>query len=231
MIQYKNASHKLTLFLFLGGGRPNVFDMVGLSAEEFHHNVLWRGGLAFTELTLNSTEIRTLLKEDTKFDLVICEQFFQEATYILAHKYNTPLVLITTFGNCMRHNIANRNPLQLATVISEFLDVRNPTSFLGRLRNFYFTVYEYVYWRYWFLEDQEKLVRKYLPDLPTPVPSLYEMQKKASLMLTNGHFSFDAPTAYLPNIVEVGGIHLSKTDTKLPEVSKLIFPIQTVFNF
>ncbi|KAJ8722029.1 hypothetical protein PYW08_004431 [Mythimna loreyi] len=201
----------------IGGSRPNVFDMVEVTAEEFHHNVLWKGGLAFTELVLNSTEIKTLLKEDTKFDLVISEQFFQEALYVLAHKYNAPLVLVTTFGNCMRHNIANRNPLQLATVVSEFLDVRDPTSFWGRMRNLYFTVYEYVYWKYWYLESQEKLVKKYLPDLPKPVPSLIDLQKNASLILMNGHFSFDASAAYLPNAVEIGGVHLSESDTKLPE--------------
>nr|ANI21999.1 UDP-glycosyltransferase 39B4 [Spodoptera exigua] len=201
----------------IGGSRPNVFKMVEISAEKFHEDVLWKGGLAFTELTLNSTQIKRLLHEDTKFDLVISEQFFQEALYTLAHKYNAPLVLVTTFGNCMRHNIVARNPLQLATVISEFLDVRDPTSFRARMRNWYFTMYEYVYWRFWYLEEQEKLVRKYLPDLPKPVPSLYDLQKNASLILLNGHFSFDTPAAYLPNVVEIGGVHLTKSDTKLPE--------------
>lgn len=195
--------------------------MVEISAEKFHENVLWKGGLAFTELTLNSTQIRRLLQEDTKFDLVINEQFYQEAMNVLAYKYNAPMVLVTTFGNCMRHNIVARNPLQLATVLSEFLPVRNPTSFWARMRNWYFTIYEYVYWRFWFLEEQEKLVRKYLPDLPKPVPSLYDLQKNASLILLNGHFSFDTPAAYLPNVVEIGGVHLTKSDTKLPEVSQL----------
>lgn len=206
-------------YLILGGGRPNVFDMVEVSAETFHQKILWGGGLAFTELTLNSTEVKAFLAEDIKFDLVISEQFFQEALNVLAYKYKAPLVLVTTFGNCMRHNVVTRNPLQLATVISEFLNVRNPTSFRARLRNWYFTFYEYIYWRYIYLEEQERLVRTYLPDLPKPVPSLYDLQQNASLILINGHFSFDPPAAYLPNIVEIGGVHLSKSDTELPQVS------------
>lgn len=193
--------------------------MVEISAESFHKLIFWDGGIAFTELTLNSTEVRAFLAEDNKFDLVIAEQFFQEAVNVLSYKYNTPLVLVTTFGNCMRHNIATRNPLQLATVIPEFLDVRNPTSFMARLKNFYFTVFEYMYWRFIYLEEQEKLVRTYLSDLPKPVPSLYELQQNVSMFLINGHFSFDPPTAYLPNIVEVGGLHLSKSDGQLPDVS------------
>ncbi|XP_013164469.1 PREDICTED: UDP-glucuronosyltransferase [Papilio xuthus] len=201
----------------IGGGRPNVFTMSSISAEKFHDKILWSGGLAFTEVIMNSAPVQKLLASDQKFDLVICEQFFQEAMYILAHKYQAPLALVTTFGNCMRHNIIARNPLQLATVIPEFLDIKHPTSFWGRLRSLYFTVYEFIWWKFWFLEKQEQLVKKYVTNLIEPVPSLYEMQKKASLMLVNSHFSFDGPVAYLPNIVEIGGIHLSKSDGELPD--------------
>ncbi|XP_028171301.1 UDP-glucuronosyltransferase 2B20-like [Ostrinia furnacalis] len=200
-----------------GMKRPNVFTMVDISAEEFHDIILWRGGLGHTEVTLQSPQVKHFLANDNKFDLVISEQFFQEAMFTLAHKYNAPLVLITTYGNCMRHNIVSRNPLQLATVVSEFLDVKDPTSFWGRLRNLYFTVYEYVWWKYWYLEKQEEFVRKYLPNLPQPVPSLYELQRNAALILINSHFSFDGPVAYLPNIVEVGGLHLTRSTSKLPQ--------------
>ncbi|CAK1580193.1 unnamed protein product [Parnassius mnemosyne] len=201
----------------IGGGRPNVFTMASMSAEQFHDKILWAGGLAVTEMALNSSQVKRFLAIDQKFDLVICEQFFQEATYILAHKYKAPLALVTTFGNCMRHNIVIRNPLQLATVIPEFLDITDPTSFWGRLRNFYFTVYEFIWWKYWYMEKQEQLVQKYMKNLAEPVPSLYEMQRQASLMLINSHFSFDTPAAYLPNIVEIGGLHLTRSDGELPQ--------------
>uniref|UniRef100_A0A2A4K0B3 UDP-glucuronosyltransferase n=1 Tax=Heliothis virescens TaxID=7102 RepID=A0A2A4K0B3_HELVI len=215
---HQHVVDKKEIWDIIGGGRPNVFTMVNLPAEKFHENILWKGGLAFTELVLNSKEIKAFLEKDNKFDLVISEHFYQDALYVLAHKYNAPLVLVTTYGNCMKHNIVTRNPLQLATVIQEFLDVRDPTSFWGRMRNLYFTMYEYIYWRYFYLEEQEQLVKKYLlKDLPQPVPSLYDLQRNASLILVNSHFSFDPPTAYLPNVVEIGGAHLSKSDAKLPE--------------
>ncbi|XP_026734627.1 UDP-glucuronosyltransferase 2B31-like [Trichoplusia ni] len=198
------------------GGRPNVFDMAQTSTEEFHYNILWKGGLAFMEVVLDSKEVKAFLAEDNKFDLVINEQFYQESLNVLAHKYNAPLALVTTFGNCMRHNILVRNPLQLSTVISEFLPLEDPTSFYGRLRNLYFTVYEYIYWRYWYMNEQERFVKKYIKGLPEPVPSLYDLQRNASLMLMNSHFSFDTPAAYLPNVVEIGGSHLIRSNTTLP---------------
>ncbi|CAG9786684.1 unnamed protein product [Diatraea saccharalis] len=201
----------------LGTERPNVFTMTEISAEEFHDLIFWRGGLAFTEMALNSSQVRQFLAKDNKFDLVISEQFFQEAMYTLALKYRAPLALVTTFGNCMRHNIATRNPLQLATVIPEFLDLNEPTSFWARLRNFYFTFYEFAWWRYWYLVEQEHLAKKYIPGLPDKMPSLYDIQKNVSLFLINSHFSFDSAVAYLPNIVEIGGVHLSHSIEKLPQ--------------
>lgn len=195
--------------------------MVQIPAEKFHEMILWNGGAGFTEVALNSTQVKQFLAEDNTFDLVISEQFFQEALYLLAYKYKAPLALVTTFGNCMRHNVITRNPLQLATTTAEFLDVKDPTSFWGRFRNFYFTFYEFFWWKFWYLERQEQLARKYLNNLPEPVPSLYDIQRNASLILINGHFSFDPPTAYLPNVVEIGGLHLSKSDNKLPDVSKI----------
>ncbi|KAL0838907.1 hypothetical protein ABMA28_016920 [Loxostege sticticalis] len=201
----------------MGGKRPSHFTSVDLSAEERHNRFLWNGGLTLTEVVLNSTQVKEFLSADHKFDVVISEQFFQEAMYILAHKYEAPLILITSYGNCMRHNIATRNPLQLATVVSEFLVVPEPGSFFGRLRNLYFTVYEYVWWRFWYLQKMDQLAAKYVPNLKEPVPSLYEIQKNVSLFLINSHFSFDPPTAYLPNIVEIGGVHLSQKVPKLPQ--------------
>nr|WEU75319.1 uridine diphosphate-glycosyltransferases 39B20 [Glyphodes pyloalis] len=201
----------------MGGKRPSHFSSVDLSAEERHNRFLWTGGLTLTEVVLNSTQVQRFLAADHKFDVVISEQFFQEAMYILAHKYEAPLVLITSYGNCMRHNIATRNPLQLATVISEFLVVQQPGSFYGRLRNLYFTVYEYVWWRFWYLRKMDRLATTYVPNLKEPVPSLYEIQKNVSLFLINSHFSFDPPTAYFPNIVEVGGVHLPSKVPELPQ--------------
>lgn len=195
--------------------------MAKYSTEQFHNNVLWNSGVVYTEGALNSTAVKKFLAEDNTFDVVIAEQFFQEALNLLSYKYKAPLVLVTTYGNCMRHNIATRNPLQLATTVSELLNVKEPDSFWGRFRNFYFTAYEFIWWKFYYLEQQEQLARKYLKDLPEPVPSLYEVEQNAAMIMINGHFSFDPPTAYLPNVVEIGGVHLSKSDNKLPDVSKL----------
>ncbi|XP_023940209.2 UDP-glycosyltransferase UGT5 [Bicyclus anynana] len=208
---------KSNFWELIGGEKPNVFDMADISAEEFHKKIHWPGSIGLINVVLSSPEVKEFLKKDNTFDLVICEQFFLEALHALSAKYNAPLAIISTFGNCMKHNFATGNPLQLATVTAEYLDVHNPTSFWGRLRNFYFTVYDYFWWKYWYLGKQEELVKKYFPELGDNTPSLYELQRDAALMLINSHFSYDTPSALLPNIVEIGGVHLTSNNASLPE--------------
>lgn len=80
--------------------------------------------------------------------------------------------------------------------------------------------YEYLWWRFVYLKQQERLVKEYLPDLADTAPTLYSLQGNVSLMMINSHFSFDTPAALLPNIIEIGGIHLSRNNTSLPKVFK-----------
>lgn len=216
-------SDDIKIWEAFGGSRPNVFTMVDASMEEFHEKILWSGGAATTEIALKSKKVQEFLRKDNSFDLVISEQFFQEAFFTLAYKYNAPLVLVTTYGNSMRTNMIGRNPVQLSTVLHEFAMNRNPKSFFGRMLNLYYSVYDIFFWRFWYLSKQEAMVEKYLKDiLPSPMPSLVELQKNASLVLMNAYFSVDTPTAYLPNFIEVGGLHLKESDNKLPDDLKKI---------
>ncbi|XP_038209882.1 UDP-glycosyltransferase UGT5-like [Zerene cesonia] len=214
---------KKELWEMLGIERPNVFTTIDMRATEFMDKILWDGGIAFTDYLLSTPQMQDFLGRDNKFDLIVSEVFLVEALYMLSHKYNAPLVLITAFGNFMKHNVIVGNPLQLATILYEFVPIEDPTSFLGRLNNLYISVYDYVTWRYSYLEKQEMLVKRYIPDLPQPVPSLYELQKNSSLLLINSHFSFDTPMAYLPNIIEIGGIHADWYNETLPkELEKIL---------
>lgn len=202
----------------------NIFSLVNMSSVDFHEYILWRGGVGSTEIALKSKRVEQFLKEEHAFDVVINEVFFQEAFYTLAHKYKAPLVLVTTYGNNMKNNILLRNPWQIATVLQEYLMVRDPKSFLGRLKNFCFSIYDLYFWTFSYLGQQEALAQKYLHQyLPQPVPNLIDLQKNASLVLMNSHCSVDGPIAYLPNFVQVGGLHLQEPKKNLSAASTLFF--------
>lgn len=56
----------------------------------------WWLGLGSTEHALQSKAVKKfILNDDTKFDLVLSEQFYQESLLMFAHKYKVPIVTIS----------------------------------------------------------------------------------------------------------------------------------------
>lgn len=47
-----------------------------------------------------------------------------------------------------------------------------------------------------------------------------DMDYRTSLLLSNSHFSFTRPRPLPPNVIEIGGIHITE-DKPLPTVSEL----------
>jgi glucuronosyltransferase len=70
---------------------------------------------------------------------------------------------------------------------------------------------------YYFMFEKPayELAKKYFGQL---LPPLSDIAKNTSLLLVNSHFSLNQPRPLVPNIVEVGGIHLKPPENKLPKV-------------
>lgn len=55
----------------------------------------WKAGLTTTQYALENANVQQFIEQDdTDFDLVISEQFYQEAFLMFAHKYRAPIVTI-----------------------------------------------------------------------------------------------------------------------------------------
>ncbi|KAI8436734.1 hypothetical protein MSG28_010214 [Choristoneura fumiferana] len=195
---------------------PRVFEMMDYSFESYQM-ILYRSGFMVNELVFESLDVQMFLKQNHKIDLVVTEIFFNEGLYMFAHKYQAPLVLVTTVGNSFKGNYYMRNPLQLSTLFHEYGRAKEPLSFLGRLYNFYICFYDLLMLKFWYFPRQQESALHYFKDLPQPVPSLEEIQSNAALVLLNSHYSLDNPSAYLPNIIEVGGLHIKESNETLPK--------------
>ena len=78
----------MTDFFVRGGHSEGTF---------FKISSLWNYGIGTTRIAFESPVVKKFIEEDnTPFDLVISEQFQQEAFNMFAHKYNCPLVTIGT---------------------------------------------------------------------------------------------------------------------------------------
>lgn len=67
---------------------------------------------------------------------------------------------------------------------------------------------------WWHDRRATEIGRKYFGE---NAPDGYALLKKIALVFVNSHFTFDLPRPWTPNLIEIGGIHV--TDPKpLPEV-------------
>lgn len=64
------------------------------------------------------------------------------------------------------------------------------------------------------------------------VPDSYMLMKKISLLFVNSHFSFDLPRPWMPNLIEIGGIHVTDPQP-LPKVRYffLVFNLNLIISY
>lgn len=90
----------------------------------------------------------------------------------------------------------------------------NKFSFFERLENTLSVWHYKLIYEFWMKRSGNECSKKYLNE---EVYGENDMEKEFSLMLVNTHYTFNRPRPLLPNVIEVGGIHIRKPE-KLPEV-------------
>lgn len=82
-----------------------------------------------------------------------------------------------------------------------------------RFGNIAMAIFENTYMSifYWPVQDQI-----YQDSFPDPKPSLSEAMKNVNMVLLNSHFSLSYPRPYVPNMIEVGGMHINRVPNPLP---------------
>jgi glucuronosyltransferase len=79
--------------------------------------------------------------------------------------------------------------------------------------------------RYFYIPTQEEYINKYFNyKNHESRPPIDVMLSNVSLILVNGDLSVGAPRPYLPNVIEIGGLHI-KVPKQLPKVRLIIFGI------
>lgn len=182
----------------------------------------WSSLLWFTEAAFNSSSVQEFIKTDNShFDIVITELFFQEAFLMFGHKYKAPVVMLSSFGLGHYINEQMGNPLVLSTVPFEFIDFFGPMNTWQRIKNVLWTFFDLVGRKLYCLPAQQQLAEKNFDNLPKPLPQLAELERNISMILINTHFSIDTIRPNIPSLVEVGGVHI-KPPKELPDVSIIV---------
>ena len=160
--------------------------------------------------------IQEILKE--KYDLIFFSQFFNECLYGLLHKLNTTVVLfepVSTF-NWVAGNLGTPSPPSFTpSILTGFTD---QMTYVERLMNFVAITFNWAIMKFYYYPKMESVYREYFND-PT-IPSIEEIEKNVSIVLANSHVSITRPKALMPDIIDVGGLHLEPAKP-LPKVKKL----------
>jgi len=161
--------------------------------------------------------IKEHFSKNPKYDLVFVQPMFNDCVYGLVHKLNLPMVLFfpTSVPQMLVSKIGGDFPSSFVGNI--FLGLPNEMTFSQRFVNYGANIALELVLRLYYEPFIAKVYREALGD-PT-IPSISEIiGERTSLILSNGHFALSGGKPYLPDIVDVGGIH-SRPAKPLPKVN------------
>jgi hypothetical protein len=93
-------------------------------------------------------------------------------------------------------------------------------SFVERVKNTLLYLESSIVYQQWNLKNDDKVFQRFLG---SSAPSVYEVIKNTSLILTNVHESLTPAFPTVPGVVHVGGMHIKTTASKVPKVCFLFF--------
>lgn len=143
-----------------------------------------------------------MLKSNTQFDVVILEQFVNDALKSFAYHYKAPMVLLAPSGSNLWINNLITNPAPLSYIPERFIDFKLH-KFINRLYNHIVYLYLKIYRNLIFFNKQNKILLKYF----LGAPHLHKLLYNAFLALVNSDLSTSKAIPRVPIMKDIGGIH------------------------
>lgn len=173
-------------------------------------------GILMTEYTLSEEKVQKLINSNTTFDLVIVEQFINEAHLGFAQHFKAPLIVFSSLGACEWTNDLVGNPAIPTYVPHTFIGFSTRMHFSQRLQNIALSLFDSLFKEFVIFPQQNKLLKKYFPN----APDLKDVMYNVSLVLLNSHPAVTDPFPLVPNMIEIGGFHVEPEP--IPEEIKKI---------
>ncbi|KAJ8881421.1 hypothetical protein PR048_017902 [Dryococelus australis] len=166
---------------------------------------LYTWGVYSCEATFNAPQVQELLASEASFDLVMVEVFNADCLFAFAHRFQAPLVGVSTGILLPWASDVFGNPDNPSYIPAHFFPYPVRMSFWQRLVNAVSLVLFKAVHKTVFSREADRMARKYLGE---NVPSVEEIARTMSLQLVNTHLSLHQPRPMVPAVVEVGGLHL-----------------------
>ncbi|KMY95480.1 UDP-glycosyltransferase UGT5 [Drosophila simulans] len=194
----------------LNFGAQHLFELTRMTNYDFL-KMLEIIGLKTTEHALRQPKVRALIHAEQKegvFDLLLAEQFYQEAFLALAHLYKVPVVTTSTLGyeNHMSQMMGLITPWSF--VPHGFMPFTDRMSFLERVKNSYASFYEDMDRLLNYFPKMDAVAREFFGPVLAEVPKVKHMEREISVMLLNSHAPLTTARPTVDAMVPVGGMHI-----------------------
>lgn len=179
---------------------------------------LLRESIGSTRHTLESQSVQELLNSiTTKFDVIVMEEFLNDALLGLGDHFKAPIVAFSPFGATRLTNQMVGSPSPVEYVPHVTLSFTDRMTFVQRIINTLTTMTEFVFINLWYHPSHEKLLFEFFgPN----TPSLSALQTNVSLVLLNTHFILNYPRPYMSNMIEIGGFHIQSDASRNHQLPK-----------
>lgn len=163
---------------------------------------------------LRNPQVQEFVRSGHKFDVVLTENFNTECFLAIVNKFDAPYLALSSHQIMPWANDRLGNPQETNYMPSIFSNVPRPMNFLHGVANFLTTAFAMASYDIWYHKiDQALAEETYGPG----VPDLREIGRNVTAIMINTHFSLHGSRPNLPNVVEVGGLHLAKKSNPLPK--------------
>lgn len=209
-------------FLFKGVV-DSLFDLNDINMIDMF-NKLMDMGIKLTNHTLNHNLIKQLMLSNAQFDVIVLEIFLNEAMLGFGYHFNTPIIGLSTFGSAPMIDDLVGSPAPLSYVPNPVVSFTDHMSFVERIGNTLISfigivMNKFQYWPKQVAIYESVFIKRHRNGAAasTTIPTTLDtLSKNVSLVLLNNHFSINYPRPYVPNMIEVGGLHISHKINTLP---------------
>ena len=143
-------------------------------------------GKEICEQDFRTDKIRKFLNDSGPFDVIVTQMFTSDCYLSFMHKFEAPVVGVSTFGImewvCEKFGLPS-NPAYVPNVFS---DLVNPITFARRIDNFLMGIFQKLYYENLMASNGEKTAKEYFGE---GLPSLSKIAFNVSMLLVNAHFN------------------------------------------
>lgn len=147
---------------------PSIFEMNDMSHAnvQIMHDIL---GNCTTNYALQHPDVQRQLIHNPNpkhYDVVLVEQFYQEAFLMLAHQFNAPVVSISTFGSASYFHDMFGSFGAWSHVPNDYMALPERMTFWQRVQNVHRLIVDKLWRTQSLMAHQQQLADRYFSHLP-----------------------------------------------------------------